>query len=63
MKCTLQTETVKKYTPESECKKVPFQLCGPSDCPVEPGQEQCFDKSETVSTFVVITEKKFVTIW
>ena len=48
MKCTLETKVVKKYTPESNCKKVPFQLCGPSGCPVEPGQEQCFDKTETV---------------
>ena len=48
-KCTLETTTVKKYTPETDCKKTPFQLCGPSGCPVEPGPEQCFDKTETVS--------------
>jgi len=52
MKCTLETKVVKKYTPESNCKKVPFQLCGPSGCPVEPGPEQCFDKTETVVTEV-----------
>jgi hypothetical protein len=48
MKCTLETKTVKKYTPETDCKKNPFELCGPSACPVEPGEEQCFDKTETV---------------
>ena len=48
-KCTLETTTVKKYTPETDCKKTPFQLCGPAGCPVEPGPEQCFDKTETVS--------------
>ncbi len=47
-RCTLETRVVKKYTPETECKKVPFELCGPSACPVEPGAEQCFDKKETV---------------
>lgn len=48
MKCTLETQVVKKYTPETDCRKNPFQLCGPSACPVEPGEEQCFDKTETV---------------
>ena len=48
MKCSLETKVVKKYTPETDCKKVPYELCGPSGCPVEAGPEQCFDKSETV---------------
>ena len=52
-KCTLEKTTVKKYTPETDCKKVPFQLCGPAGCPVEAGPEQCFDKSETVSQDLV----------
>jgi hypothetical protein len=47
-KCSLQREVVKKYTPETDCKKNPYQLCGPSACPVEPGPEQCQDKTETV---------------
>ena len=47
-KCTLERKTAKKHTPETECKKVPFELCGPSGCPVEPGQEQCQDRRETV---------------
>ncbi len=48
-RCTLQKQKVKKYSPETECKKVPFELCGPAGCPVEPGQEQCQDRKETVS--------------
>ena len=48
-KCVLQKQKVKKYTPETECKKVPFELCGPAGCPVEPGPEECQDKTETVS--------------
>ena len=47
-KCDLQRQAVKKFTPETECKKVPFELCGPSACPVEPGPEQCQDKEETI---------------
>ena len=47
-KCDVTRQRVKKYSPETECKKIPFQLCGPSACPVEPGQEQCQDKEETV---------------
>ena len=50
-KCTLEKKMVKKYTPETNCKKVPFELCGPAACPVEPGAEQCFDKTETVILF------------
>ena len=48
-RCSLQKQKVKKYSPETECKKVPFELCGPAGCPVEPGQEQCQEKKETVS--------------
>ena len=47
-KCQLSRQNVKKYSPVTECKKVPFELCGPSACPVEPGQEQCQSKRETV---------------
>merc|ERR1711872_40927 len=41
-------EVVKKYTPETECKKVPRELCGPSGCELKPGPEECFDKKETI---------------
>ncbi len=41
-------ERVKKYTPETECKKVPRELCGPSGCELQPGPEECFDRKETV---------------
>ena len=39
---------MKKFTPETECKKVPRELCGPSGCVLTPGPEECFDKTETV---------------
>ncbi len=41
-------QLVKKFTPETECRKVPRQLCGPSGCIPEPGPEECFDKKETI---------------
>ncbi|QQP50688.1 Uncharacterized protein FKW44_011789 [Caligus rogercresseyi] len=39
--CTSEKKNVKKYSPVTECKKVPRQLCGPSGC-------ECFDKKETI---------------
>ena len=48
-RCSLGRQTVKKFTPETTCEKLPFELCGPSACPVEPGPEECQDKEETVS--------------
>jgi len=47
-KCSLSRQSVKKYSPETEGKKVPFELCGPSACPVEPGQQQCQQRTETI---------------
>ncbi|QQP50694.1 Uncharacterized protein FKW44_011798, partial [Caligus rogercresseyi] len=38
-KCTKWPK--QKYSPVTECKKVPRQLCGPSGC-------ECFDKKETI---------------
>ena len=46
--CTSRREAVKKYTPETECKKVPRQLCGPSGCVPEAGPEECFDRKATI---------------
>ena len=44
----IEKKKVKKYSPETNCKKVPRQLCGPSGCELSPGPEFCFDKLETV---------------
>jgi hypothetical protein len=49
-KCAVSRQKVKKYSPETDCQKVPYQVCGPAACPVVPGPEQCQDKDETVST-------------
>merc|ERR1712136_410396 len=46
-KCTISAGKVKKYSPETECKKVPREVCGPGTTQV-PGAEECFDRKETV---------------
>lgn len=46
-KCEKDTKNVKKYSPETECKKVPRQVCGEGTTQVA-GQEECFDRKETV---------------
>merc|ERR1711894_835204 len=48
-KCKTSAGKVKKYSPETECKKVPREVCGPGTTQV-PGNEECFDRKETVST-------------
>jgi len=45
--CTKNTERVTKYTPETECKPVVLELCGPGITTV-PGDEECFDEKATV---------------
>jgi len=51
-RCTKDRKTVVKHTPETDCKKVPRELCGPGACIPTPGPEECFDKKETVITEV-----------
>merc|ERR1712198_109932 len=46
-KCKTSAGKVKKYSPETECKKVPREVCGPGTTQV-PGAEECFDRKETV---------------
>merc|ERR1711964_102784 len=46
--CKSEKKNVKKYSPETECKKVPKELCGPSGCELKAGPEECFDKKETI---------------
>ena len=46
-KCKQSKENIKKYSPETKCTKVPRKICGPGNQQV-PGEEECFDKLETV---------------
>ena len=57
--CKTEKKQVKKFSPETECKKVPRELCGPSGCVLTPGPEECFDKKETVVQEVRIDLRLF----
>ena len=38
-----------KYTPETQCTKVPIELCGPASCPSVPGPQECYEKKVTIA--------------
>uniref|UniRef100_A0A0K2T262 Uncharacterized protein n=1 Tax=Lepeophtheirus salmonis TaxID=72036 RepID=A0A0K2T262_LEPSM len=46
-KCDLQKNNVKKVHPETSCKKVPREVCAPSNCVTKPGDEICHEESRT----------------
>ena len=31
-KCTIEKASVKKYTPETKCEKIPKEMCAPAGC-------------------------------
>ena len=47
-KCSVASELVKKFTPETKCHKMPKELCAPSGCGFVQGPEECYDKKETI---------------
>ena len=55
-KCKTNRSNTKKYSPVTDCKKVPREVCGPGTEQV-PGAEECFDRVETaiieVNHFIV----------
>jgi len=46
--CRLTKKQVKKFTPITGCTKEPRELCAPAGCGFKEGQEECFDKVQTV---------------
>merc|ERR1711915_305451 len=46
-KCQASSAKTKKYSPQTSCKKVPREVCGPGSVAVPQGEE-CFDRQETV---------------
>ena len=52
-KCQVSNGQVKKFSPVTECKKVPFELCGPGAAPVEAGPEECREETQTVREFLL----------
>merc|ERR1719361_566457 len=45
--CTVDQETNKKYTKETECSKEPREVCGPESCPLVQGEKECETETKT----------------
>eukprot|EP00092_Neocalanus_flemingeri_P053708 GFUD01063196.1.p1 GENE.GFUD01063196.1~~GFUD01063196.1.p1 ORF type:complete len:368 (-),score=106.94 GFUD01063196.1:300-1364(-) len=46
--CSVSKKNVKKYTPITGCTKEPRELCAPAGCGFSQGQEECYDKTQTI---------------
>merc|ERR1712002_1184475 len=46
--CSVSKQNVKKYTPITGCTKEPRELCAPAGCGFKEGEEECYDKVQTV---------------
>jgi len=46
--CTVSKKSVKKFTPITGCTKEPRELCAPAGCGFKEGEEECYDKVQTV---------------
>uniref|UniRef100_A0A0K2UHS3 Uncharacterized protein n=1 Tax=Lepeophtheirus salmonis TaxID=72036 RepID=A0A0K2UHS3_LEPSM len=47
-KCELNKKTVTKVHPETSCKKIPKEICAPSNCKTLPGEEICKEETRTL---------------
>ena len=43
-KCKLIKKTVRKVHPETECRKIPREVCVPNNCAMAQGDEICRDE-------------------
>merc|ERR1712183_581802 len=46
--CSVEKKAVKKYTPITGCTKEPREVCAPAGCGFKEGEEQCYDKTQTI---------------
>jgi len=46
--CSVTKKSVKKYTPITGCTKEPRELCAPAGCGFSQGEEECYEKTQTV---------------
>merc|ERR1712179_884319 len=46
--CTVEKKPVKKVTPITGCTKEPREICAPAGCKLEAGEEECYDKTQTI---------------
>jgi hypothetical protein len=49
VQCQIKTRPELVNTPETSCKTIPANICGPEACPVEEGEETCWDELRDVS--------------
>jgi hypothetical protein len=47
-KCTLEKKTVKKVHPETSCRKMPREICAPSNCEFKSADEVCHDEDRSL---------------
>jgi len=48
LKCSIKKQVSWKYSPVTECRPSPVEICGPADCGVRQGPEICYDKQAVV---------------
>ena len=46
--CSLKKQSVRKVSPDTDCKKIPVVMCGPKGCGFSQGAEECRKKIKTV---------------
>jgi len=45
-RCTLEKKNVKKVNPETACRKIPREICAPSNCEFQPAKKVCRDEQQ-----------------
>jgi len=45
-RCTLEKKTVKKVSPDTSCRKIPREICAPSNCEIRPAEKVCRDEQQ-----------------
>jgi len=45
-RCTLEKKNVKKVNPETACRKIPREICAPSNCEFQPAKRVCRDEQQ-----------------
>jgi len=45
-RCTLEKKNVKKVNPETACRKIPREICAPSNCEFQPAKKVCREEQQ-----------------